>query len=197
MNLLEHVKKCFIENVELSVAAADTLPDSIMNASQMIVQALLNGQKILSCGNGNSAGNAEHFTSQMISRFIHERPNLPAISLTTDSLTLTAIANNYSYAQIFSKQIRALGHPGDILLALSTRGHSLSLLQAIETAHERNMPVIALTGAEGGEVAALLYPHDLEIRVPSANVTRILEMHLFIVHCLCDLIDEQLFGQGE
>ncbi len=150
--------------------------------------------KILSCGNGGSAGDAQHFSSELLNRFERERPGLPAIALTTDSSTLTSIANDYAYEDIFAKQVRALGRSGDILLAISTSGNSENVNRAIAAAHERSMQVVALSGRDGGRMAEILVAGDVEIRVPADRTARIQEVHLVIIHCLCDLIDESLFG---
>jgi len=160
-----------------------------------MVQSLLSGGKILSCGNGGSAGDSQHFSSELLNRFERERPSLPAIALTTDSSTVTSIANDYSYNEVFSKQIRALGNPGDVLLAISTSGNSANVIQAIQAAHEREMTVVALTGKNGGGMASLLTADDVEIRVPSDITARIQEVHLLVIHCLCDFIDCALFGE--
>jgi phosphoheptose isomerase len=195
MNLLERIEKNFNDSIATKQAAAATLQNSIALAAQMITQSLLAGGKTLSCGNGGSAGDAQHFSSEMLNRFEMERPGLPAIALTTDTSTLTSIANDYSYDIIFSKQIQALGQTGDTLLAISTSGHSGNVVKAIEAAHERGMNVVALTGKSGGEMANCLSSNDIEIRVPSDSTARIQEVHLLVIHCLCDLIDHQLMGQ--
>jgi D-sedoheptulose 7-phosphate isomerase len=161
----------------------------------MITQCLLGGGKVLSIGNGGSAGDAQHFSSEMLNRFEMERPGLPAIALTTDSSTLTSIANDYSYDQVFSKQVNALGQQGDILLAISTSGNSTNVNRAIQAAHDREMQVIALSGKQGGDMASLLTADDVEIRVPSDSTARIQEVHLLAIHCICDLVDHQLLGQ--
>lgn len=163
----------------------------------MMVQTLVNEGKILACGNGGSAGDCQHFSSELLNRFERERPSLPALALTTDTSTLTSIANDYSYNEVFSKQVRALGQPGDILLAISTSGNSANVVQAIQAAHDRDMAVVALTGRDGGDMASLLGQDDCEIRVPATSTARIQEVHLLVIHCLCDLIDEQLFGSSE
>jgi len=181
-------------SIDTKVQASQVLPEFIDHASRMMVEAILNEGKVLSCGNGGSAGDAQHFSSEMLNRFERERPSLPAMALSTDTSTITSIANDYSYNEIFSKQIRALGQPGDILLAISTSGNSVNVIQAIQAAHERDMHIVALTGKDGGNMAALLGPEDCEIRVPSTVTARIQEVHLLVIHCLCDLIDEQLFG---
>lgn len=194
MNLIERIQQSFEDSLATKLAALDELPAIIAEASQVITNALISGNKVLSCGNGGSAGDAQHFSSEMLNRYEMERPSLPAIALTTDTSTLTSIANDYSYDMIFSKQIHALGAEGDILLAISTSGNSSNVVRAIEAAHERNMIVVALTGKSGGEMADTLNTNDLEIRVPADSTARIQETHLLVIHCLCDLIDHQLLG---
>lgn len=185
----------FGASIETKALAAEQLPPYIERAAQIMVNTLLSGGKILSCGNGGSAGDAQHFSSELLNRFERERPSLPAIALTTDSSTMTSIANDYSYNEVFSKQIRALGNPGDVLLAISTSGNSGNVVQAIQAAHEREMTVVALSGKNGGHMASLLTADDVEIRVPSTVTARIQEIHLLAIHCLCDLIDCSLFGE--
>jgi D-sedoheptulose 7-phosphate isomerase len=197
MDMQSRIRQLFQASIDTKRQAQDVLPSSIEHGSQMMVAALLNDGKILACGNGGSAGDAQHFSSEMLNRFERERPSLPAIALTTDSATLTSIANDYSYHEVFSKQIRALGQPGDVLLAISTSGNSANVIQAIQAAHDREMTVVALTGRDGGGMASLLLPEDVEIRVPSTSTARIQEVHLLTIHCLCDLIDSQLFGSEE
>lgn len=194
MNLQERIKQHFNDSIQTKIAAMDTLIAPIAQASQCMVQCLLSGHKILSCGNGGSAADAQHFSAEMLNRFEIERPSLPAIALTTDTSTLTSIANDYHYNEIFSKQIRALGQSGDVLLAISTSGNSPNILQAISAAHDKQMAVVALTGKEGGIITSLLQPEDTEICVPAQATARIQETHLLVIHCLCDLIDQQLFG---
>ncbi|MBE0505357.1 MAG: phosphoheptose isomerase [Marinospirillum sp.] len=194
MSFNERILQHFHDSIDTKAQASQVLPPMIEHASRMMVEALLSEGKILSCGNGGSAGDAQHFSSELLNRFERERPSLPALALTTDTSTLTSIANDYSYNEVFSKQIRALGQPGDILLAISTSGNSANVIQAIQAAHERDMRVVALTGRDGGNMAALLTPEDCEIRVGSKVTARIQEVHLLVIHCLCDLIDEQLFG---
>ncbi len=193
-NRIQHM---FQASIDTKQQALQVLPAAIEQASLLMVNALLGDGKILSCGNGGSAGDAQHFSSEMLNRFERERPSLPALALTTDSSTITSIANDYSYEEVFSKQIRALGQQGDILLAISTSGNSANVVQAIHAAHDRNMKVVALTGRDGGAMAPLLQPDDVEIRVPSSVTARIQEVHLLAIHCLCDLIDRQLFGSEE
>ena len=194
MELQKRVTGHFAASIETKTAAADVLPEHITRAAELMVQCLLGDGKILTCGNGGSAGDAQHFSSELLNRFERERPALPAVALTTDSSTLTSIANDYSYQEVFSKQVRALGRPNDILLAISTSGNSGNVMSAIEAAHDREMQVVALTGRDGGQMAAMLGDNDVEIRVPSDVTARIQEVHLVAIHCLCDLIDYQLFG---
>lgn len=195
--MLDRIKASFTESIQTKIAAAEALPEAIQQAAMNMSQALLNGNKILSCGNGGSAGDAQHFSSELLNRFEKERPGLPAMALTTDSSTVTSIANDYSYDEIFSKQVRALGQPGDILLAISTSGNSRNVIKAMEAAVSRDMKIIALTGKDGGEMAGLLSQNDTEVRVPSERTARIQEVHLLVIHCLCDLIDNTLFPHVE
>jgi D-sedoheptulose 7-phosphate isomerase len=194
MQYKERVKKLFRASLETKQKALEVLPDAITAAADQIVKSLLSEGKVLCCGNGGSAGDSQHFSSELLNRFERERPSLPAIALTTDSSTLTSIANDYSYNEVFSKQVRALGRTGDILLAISTSGNSRNVLEAIKAAHQRGMKVVALTGRDGGAMRELLQDGDIEIRVPSTVTARIQEVHLLVIHCLCDLIDSQLFG---
>tara|TARA_B100001094_G_scaffold333359_1_gene411063 strand:+ start:872 stop:1468 length:597 start_codon:yes stop_codon:yes gene_type:complete len=195
--MLERIKDTFKETIQTQIDASETLPSSIEAAGQIMVNCLLNGNKILTCGNGGSAGDAQHFSSELLNRFEMERPSLPAIALTTDSSTITSIANDYSYQEIFSKQVHALGQPGDILLAISTSGRSPNIVKAMEAAVSREMHIVALTGKDGGSMAGLINANDVEIRVPSYRTARIQEVHLISIHCLCDYIDQSLFPQQE
>ena len=197
MDMQSRIRQLFQASIDTKQQAMDVLAPHIEQASQIMVNALLNEGKMLSCGNGGSAGDAQHFSSELLNRFERERPSLPAIALTTDTSTITSIANDYSYNEVFSKQIRALGQPGDVLLAISTSGNSANIIQAIQAAHDREMIVVALTGRDGGGMASLLLPEDVEIRVPANVTARIQEVHLLAIHCLCDLIDSQLFGSEE
>lgn len=193
MDLSSHVRKIFNNSIQTQIIAADTISDVIAKGAQMMVDALLGNHKILACGNGGSAADAQHFSAEMLNRFEAERPSLPAIALTTDTSTITSIANDYHFNDIFSKQIKALGQPGDILLALSTSGNSKNIIEAIVAAHNRQMHVIVLTGKDGGDIPPLLNATDIEIRVPSESTARIQETHGIVIHCLCDIIDKQLF----
>ncbi len=194
MNLIEHITESFQQNMQLQRESLPVIAEPVARSAELIVRRLLEGGKILTCGNGGSAGNAQHFSSIMLNRFERERPGLPAMALTTDSSTLTAIANDYDYDEVFAKQIRTLGHPGDLLLAISTSGNSENINATIEAAHERKMPVIALNGRDGGRLSGLLQEGDEEICIPADSTARILESHLLVIHCLCDLIDKQLLG---
>ncbi len=197
MDSTARIQQTFHESANTKLDAAAVLAPAIANAAATLVHSLLNGHKILSCGNGGSAADAQHFSSELLNRYEMERPGLPAIALTTDSSTITSIANDYRYEDVFAKQIRALGLPGDILLAISTSGRSPSIINAIDAAHERDMIVIALTGRDGGEVPARMHEADVEVRVPADTTARIQEVHLLTIHCLCELIDIEIFGQKE
>lgn len=195
MDPIQRVADIFNESIELKTEVRDILAPQIVATSELMTDCLLAEGKILSCGNGGSAGDAQHFSSEMLNRFEMERPGLPAIALTTDSSTITSIANDYQFADIFSKQVRALGQPGDLLLAISTSGESHNVVHAIDAAHDREMRVVALTGREGGQISDLVQTTDIEIRVPSWSTARIQEVHLMIIHSICDLIDRRLLGQ--
>ena len=194
MNLQDRIKNHFLESIETKQRSSEVLVEPLQLAGELMVQCLLKEGKILTCGNGGSAGDAQHFSAELLNRFEKERPGLPALALTTDSSTLTAIANDYHYDEIFSKQVSALGQAGDVLLAISTSGNSSNIITAIQAAHERQMRVVALTGKDGGKMADLFAEDDVEIRVPSDRTARIQEVHLVAIHCLCDYIDTQLFG---
>lgn len=194
MSLEDRVKQHISDSIQTKIAVADTLLNVIVKAGEMMAHCLVHDGKILSCGNGGSAGDAQHFSGEMLNRFERERPSLPAIALTTDTSTLTAIGNDYAFEEIFSKQVHALGHRGDVLLAISTSGNSPNVIRAIKAAHDRQMQVVALTGREGGNIAGQLVPNDIEIRIPVQSTPRIQESHLLVIHCLCDIIDTRLFG---
>ncbi|MDC0221989.1 phosphoheptose isomerase [Gammaproteobacteria bacterium] len=194
MDLQERISNHFRESIETKQKSMHELIIPIQHAGNCMVRSLLNEGKILSCGNGGSASDAQHFSAELLNRFEKERPGLPAIALTTDSSTMTAIANDYTYNEIFSKQIRALGQAKDVLFAISTSGNSGNVIEAINAAHDRDITVVALTGKDGGKMAGLLRENDIEIRVPADRTARIQEVHLVVIHCLCDFIDTQLFG---
>jgi DnaA initiator-associating protein len=193
----DSIKESFTESIQIQIAAAEALPDVITHAAQAIVSSLLNGNKILCCGNGGSASNAQQFVSCFLNRFETERPSLPAMTLTSDNTTMTAVANDYNFEDIFAKQVRAFGQAGDILLAVSTSGNSKNVIKAMEAAVTRDMTIIAFTGKDGGEMAGLLGEHDVEIRIPSHRTARIHEVHMVTLHCLCDLVDQVLFPSHE
>lgn len=194
MNAEERVRQHFEQSIATKRDAVGALAPAIVRAAQSITQCLLGDGKVLSCGNGGSAGDAQHFSSEMLNRFERERPGLPAIALTTDSSTITSIANDYAYEDIFSKQVRALAQPGDVLLAITTSGNSKNVVRAVTAAHERKARVVGLTGRDGGALAGLFRDDDVEIRVPATNTARIQEVHLLVIHCICDLIDRNLLG---
>lgn len=197
MNFTQVVQKAFSDSIDTKQNAAEVLAPVIVRGAEALTKALLGNQKILSCGNGGSAADAQHFSSELINRFERERPGLAGLALTTDSSTLTSIANDYSYADVFARQVRALGQPGDILLAISTSGNSENVNRAVTAAHERGLQVVGLTGRDGGEMAALMDERDVEIRVPATSTARIQEVHLLVIHCLCDLIDRELLGSSD
>jgi D-sedoheptulose 7-phosphate isomerase len=194
MNETDAIKAIFHDSIATKQAALETLPTALVAAVEVLVTAMKNGNKVLSCGNGGSAADAQHFSSELLNRFHHDRPSLPAIALTTDASTVTSIANDYAYDQIFSRQLSSLGQPGDVLLAISTSGNSANIVQAIQTAHERGLRVIAMTGNQGGKMAQLLNAKDVELRVPATVTARIQEVHLLILHVLCTRLDAILFG---
>jgi D-sedoheptulose 7-phosphate isomerase len=187
----ERARQHFRESLAVKQASIGLAP-AIAAAARLMTRCLLDDGKILSCGNGGSAADAQHFSSELLNRFELERPGLPAVALTTDSSTLTSIANDYSFVDVFAKQVRALGQSVDVLLAISTSGTSENVARAIRAAHERGLKVVALTGRDGGTIAGLLTPDDIEIRVPAERTCRIQEVHLLAIHCLCDLIDAEL-----
>lgn len=196
-SIIERIRTTFSESIQTKINAADSILNIVAEASEEVVQALLEGHKILSCGNGGSACEALRFSAQMLNRFKQERPGLPAIALSADLPTVTAIANDYHFADIFAKQIRAIGQEGDLLLAISTSGNSANIINAIKAAHDKQMNVIALTGHDGGKIVDHLQERDIEIRVPAEDTARIQETHLLIIHCICDIVDFRLFGHGD
>lgn len=196
MDAVARVRDHFAESIATKEAAGEQLAETIAAAARVLTDALLDDGKILSCGNGGSAADSQHFSSELLNRFEMERPGLPAMALTTDSSTLTSISNDYAYEEIFSKQVRALGKEQDVLLGISTSGNSENVIRAIMAAHERGMNVVALTGRDGGRMADIFRSGDVEIRVPAARTARIQEVHLVVIHCLCDLIDASLLGDS-
>jgi D-sedoheptulose 7-phosphate isomerase len=187
----------FQESAELKMKSANLLAQPISQAIELMFNALSNGNKILSCGNGGSAGDAQHFSAELVGRFERERFPLPAIALTTDTSIITAVGNDYSFNEIFSKQVQAFGQAGDILLAISTSGNSGNVVAAVEAALEREMRVVALTGKDGGKIAQMLTDADVHINVPHSRTARIQEVHLVAIHSICDGLDVALFGEED
>jgi D-sedoheptulose 7-phosphate isomerase len=194
MDLIARVTRHFEDSANTKLDAVDLMAAPIAVAIEAMTGCLLAGGKILACGNGGSAGDSQHFAAELVGRFEAERQELAAISLTTDTSILTAVGNDYSFAQIFSRQVRALGHAGDVLLAISTSGNSANVIEAIKAAHDHDMRIIALTGRGGGQIGALLNDEDIHLCVPAERTARIQETHLLVIHCLCDGIDALLLG---
>jgi D-sedoheptulose 7-phosphate isomerase len=190
----EQILKHFRESAELKMQAAEQLAEPISKAVEIMFTALSNGNKILACGNGGSAADCQHFAAELVGRFERERLPLPAMALTTDTSIMTAVGNDYSFSEIYSKQVQAFGQAGDVLLAISTSGNSGNVVQAVEAALEREMRVVALTGKNGGIIATMLSEEDANICVPHERTARIQEVHLLTIHCICDGIDNALFG---
>jgi D-sedoheptulose 7-phosphate isomerase len=194
MDLIARVAKHFEDSAQTKLDAVDTMAAPIAGAIEAMTSCLINGGKILACGNGGSAADAQHFAAELIGRFEAERQELAAIALTTDSSILTAVANDYSFNQVFARQVRGLGHAGDVLLAISTSGNSGNVIEAIRAAHEADMRVVALTGRGGGQIGEMLTDDDIDLCVPAERPARIQETHLVAIHCLCDGIDALLLG---
>lgn len=189
MDLVKRINGHFADSARIKLKAAEALVTPLSETAKLMAACLKNEGKILACGNGGSAGDAQHFSAELLNRFEMERPPLAAVALTTDSSTLTSIANDYNFDEVFSKQVFGLGRPGDVLLAISTSGNSPNVLQAIQAAHERGMTVVALTGKKGGKIPAMLRGDDINLCVPADNTARIQEVHLICLHCICDAID--------
>jgi D-sedoheptulose 7-phosphate isomerase len=196
MDAVTRVAELFNDSIEIKQRAAEVLCPVVAEVAEAFIKCLVEGHKLLVCGNGGSAADAQHFAAEMLNRFEAERPGLPAIALTTDSSTLTSIANDYQFSDVFARQVRALGQSGDVLLCITTSGGSANVVSAIEAAHDRDMPVVLLSGRDGGAAAVALAQGDLEIRVPSGSTARTQEVHILVLHCLCDLIDRSLLGEG-
>ena len=192
--LLDRVARHFAESAQVKRDAAQALGAPVVRAGVLLAEALRAGGKALACGNGGSAADAQHFAAELVNRFEMDRPPLAAVALSTDTSTLTSIANDFAYQQVFSKQVRALGRRGDVLLAISTSGNSGNVLEAVGAAHELGLRIVALTGNGGGKMAALLNADDVHVCVPHKTTARIQEVHLLGLHCICDAIDFQLFG---
>lgn len=195
MNLSQRIQQQFEESLATKQAALAAMAGPIEQAIRLIAASLAAGGKVMSCGNGGSAADAQHFAAELLNRFERERAPLAALALTTDTSTLTSIANDYDYAQVFAKQVTALGRAGDVLLAISTSGNSPNVMAAMEAAHARGVRVVALTGKGGGRMAALLRPDDIHLCVPASRTARIQEVHLLTIHCLCEGIDALLLGE--
>jgi D-sedoheptulose 7-phosphate isomerase len=193
----QRIQQHFIDSADLKFQSAQTLCRPISDAAQAVLSCVTGGGKVLACGNGGSAADAQHFAAEFVGRYERERPELAAVALTTDTSILTAIANDYDFRTIFSKQVRALGQPGDVLLAISTSGNSANVLAAIEAAHDKEMVVVALSGRQGGKFVDTLRDTDIHICVPHERTARIQEVHLLVLHCICDAVDAQLLGDQE
>jgi len=195
MDLAAHLRTHFEEGIELRTRMAATLPAEIARAGEALARSLKGGRKVLSCGNGGSAADSQHFAAELVGRFERERPGLPAVALTTDTSALTAIANDYDYDRVFSKQVEALGTEGDFLLAISTSGNSKNVVEAMKAAQARRLHVIALTGRDGGAMGRMCGPRDFHINVAHQRTMRVQEVHLLVVHCLCEVVDNVIFGE--
>lgn len=193
--LFSRVTAHFTESANLKLSASQSLAAPIVRGGTLLAESLRGGGKVMACGNGGSAADSQHFAAELVNRFEMERPPLAAVALSTDTSTLTSIANDYSYVQIFSKQVRAIGRRGDVLLAISTSGNSANVMEAIRASHELGVRAIALTGNGGGKMAAMLRADDVHVCVPHGTTARIQEVHLLVLHCFCDAIDFQLFGE--
>ncbi len=195
--LEQRIQQQFFDSADLKYAAAEILAKPIADAVNAVVGCITAGGKVLACGNGGSASDAQHFAAEFVGRFERERPGLAAIALTTDTSILTAVGNDYDFESVFSKQVQALGTPGDVLLAISTSGNSANVLAAVEAAKAKDMTVIALTGRGGGKLRERLGETDVHICVPHERTARIQEVHILVLHCLCDAVDLQLLGEQE
>ena len=194
---LARIHRHFTESASLKLASVDALAPQIVRASALMTECLLSDGKILACGNGGSAADAQHFSAELIGRFERERMGLAAIALTTDTSAITAIGNDYDFSEVFSKQVAALGREGDVLLAITTSGNSTNVLAAAQVAQERGMSIVALTGKGGGRLGELCRADDVHICIPHGTTTRIQETHILAIHCLCDAIDCTLLGEDE
>ena len=198
MSMLEQrIQQQFFDSADLKYQSAEALTRPIADAVNAVVGCITAGGKVLACGNGGSASDAQHFAAEFIGRFERERPGLAAIALTTDTSILTAIANDYDFTQVFAKQVQALGAPGDVLIAISTSGNSPNVLAAVDAARAREMTVVAMTGRGGGKLREKLLETDVHICVPHERTARIQEVHLLALHCLCDAVDLQLLGEQD
>ena len=194
MDSIKYINAAFKDSIETKQKALNTLTKPLVKATEILLECLTAGGKVMVCGNGGSAADAQHFAAELVGRFESDRQGLAAIALTTDSSALTAIANDFGHQQIFSRQLTALANPGDALLAISTSGNSANVNQAIREAQTLGLRIIALTGRNGGEVSALMMDKDVELRVPASNTARIQEVHILLLHCLCGLIEKQMLN---
>lgn len=197
MDLLARIDQHFAASLAAKQRTLEEMGTRIAQVAERLAEQLRRGNKILICGNGGSAADAQHFAAELVNRFEIERPGLAAIALTTDSSALTSIANDYAFEQVFARQVQALGRPGDVLLAISTSGNSPNIVAAVSAARQLGMTTIALTGHDGGRVGQDLSREDIEIRAGATTTARIQEVHILIIHCLCDLVDGLLFGKGQ
>ena len=197
MDLLQRVDRHFAASFEAKQRTLRAMGPQIVRAAELMAERLRRGNKILVCGNGGSAADAQHFAAELVNRFEIERPGLAAIALTTDSSALTSIANDYAFEQVFARQVTALGRSGDVLLAISTSGNSSNVMAAAAAAQGLGLATVALTGRDGGHMAEKLIAEDIEIRAAAVATARIQEVHILVIHCLCDLVDELLFGEGQ
>lgn len=197
MDLTAHLKSHFEEGIELRRRMAETLPREIVRAGEALASALKAGRKALACGNGGSAADSQHFAAEIVGRFERERPGMPAVALTVDSSALTAIANDYDWDRVFAKQVEALGQAGDVLLAISTSGNSKNVVEAVRAAQAKGLVVIALTGRDGGAMGRMLLPNDFHLNIAHPRTMRVQEMHLLAIHCLCEVVDNVLFGENK
>ena len=195
--LEQRIEQHFIDSADLKYQSAQVLSKAVAAGVQALVACVTGGGKVLACGNGGSAADSQHFAAEFVGRYERERPGLAAIALTTDSSILTAVSNDYNFDEVFARQVRALGQAGDVLLAISTSGNSVSILTAIDAAHEREMVVLALSGKGGGKLASALRETDVHVCVPHERTARIQEVHLLVLHCLCDGVDFQLLGEQD
>jgi D-sedoheptulose 7-phosphate isomerase len=197
MDLIAHLREHFQEGIELRARMAESMPAQLARAGQALAEALRGGHKALACGNGGSAADAQHFAAELVGRFERERRGLPAIALTVDTSALTAIGNDYGFDVVFSRQVEALGNPGDALLAISTSGNSKNVIEAIGAAHRKGLFVIALTGKDGGAIGRMLRPGDFHLNVAHPRTMRVQEIHLLALHSLCEVVDITLFGEAK
>ena len=197
MMIEQRIQQQFFDSADLKYQAAEVLTKPIAEAAHAVLGSITAGGKVLVCGNGGSAADAQHFAAEFVGRFERERPGLAAIALTTDTSILTAIGNDYDFNSIYSKQVQALGHPGDVLIAISTSGNSGNILAAVDAAHDKDLTVIALTGRGGGKLGARLRETDVHVCVPHERTARIQEVHLLALHCICDAVDTQLLGESD